>query len=106
MSIPKINEASAATVEFDCYDKDDAAEVPSTMSYRIDDVISGAVIRESTSVTPASSGTIALLPADTTLQDQENETELRILTITLDAGLDSQFHRTFLFDVLNLRAIT
>lgn len=107
MAIPKIPEESAGTIEYDCYDKDNAAEVPTTIHYRIDDVVSGAAIRASTQVVPAqSSGEITLYPADTTLQDQENESELRILTMTLDTGLDSQFNKAFLYEVFNLRVIT
>lgn len=107
MSVPSINEESAGVFEFECYDKDNVLDVPTNIYYQIDCLTSGAAIRAQTEVTPAaSSGSIDLLPADTTLQSQDNETELKLLTIVFDLNLDSQFYKTFLFEVINLKAIT
>lgn len=107
MSVPSITEKSSGSFEFECYDKDNVLEVPTNIYYQIDCITTGAAIRAQTEVTPAvSSGSIDLLPADTTLQSQDNETELKLLTLVFDLNLDSQFHKTFLFEVINLKVIT
>lgn len=102
----EINEKSAFVLAFEIRDENDALEVPTTLDYQIDCLTTGAAIRASASITPASSGDIDILPADTTLQSQDNATELRVVTVTQDAGLDSQRIQQFRYEVKNLRVTT
>ncbi len=106
MSVPRFNEKTAAWIPFLCYDKDHELVVPTTLKYRIDCLATGAEIRDDTALTPASSGEIALVPADTTLESQDNVTELRVITVTADADIDTQHIERFQYEVVNLFAVT
>lgn len=106
MSIPQYNESTVAYVDFEVYNKDEELTAPTTLAYQIDCATTGAAIRASTALTPASTGTITLTPTDTALQSQNNATELRVLTLTANAGLDSQHIEIFQYEVLNLKAVT
>ena len=101
-----INEKSAGVIAFELYDSDNLAWIPTTLEYQIDDITTGAAIKTATSLTPASSGEIDLVPADTTLQSQDNAVEYRRVTVTADSGLDTQQIEKISFDVFNLRAVT
>lgn len=107
MSIPHFNEQTAAWIPFTCRDKDRVIETPSSLAYQVDCLTTGVAIRASTAITPAvSSGEIALTPADTALQSQDNTEELRLITMTADAGSDTQHIETFRYLVKNLKAVT
>lgn len=106
MSIPRYNEKTAAWVPFTCRDKDYALDVPGTLVYQIDCLTTSTAIRASTSLTPASSGEIELTPDDTTLQSQDNAEELRVITVTADAGEDTQHIELFYYRVINRKTIT
>lgn len=106
MSTPSYNEQTSAWVNFAYYDRDGAESVPATLSYRIDCLTTDTQIRADTAITPAvQTGDIHILPADTTLIHQAHAVELREITVTADAGLDTQFIEAFQYNVVNLSAV-
>ena len=105
MSVPRFNEKTAAWVQFWIYDKDHVAATPSALKYRIDCLTSGTEIKDDTVLTPASSGEIDLVPADTTLTTQDNATELRLITVTADADTNGQLISHYQYEVYNEYAV-
>jgi len=103
----KINEKSAFDLSLTFRDKDNALEIPASVHYQIDCVTTGAAIRAETALAGlASSMVLPILPVDTTLQSQDNESELRAITFTMNQGLDTQFIEVFRYEAINRRAIT
>ena len=101
-----VNEKSTAWLAFTNLDRTRTGALPTSMTYRIDCVTTGAEIRADTAITPAISGEVVLTPADTTLESQDNPVELRRVTITSVFGVDDQHHEVLHYEVRNLGAIT
>ena len=87
-----------------------SASAPSTARYRIDRIssrndpgVSQAVL-EWTSLTPATSNTIAVTGSQNVLQSQFCYEEPRQITLQANAGLSTQFQETFRYWVTNLAA--
>lgn len=102
-----VNERSGgATFTITPKDADGDPVVPSTARYRIDDVKSGEAVRETESLSPSSSIEIVLTKDDTTIVNEAEPYELRVITVTLDAGLDAERNEELYFRVRNLRFAT
>ncbi len=76
-----------ATVRFRLID---AATIPTTARYRIDDKFTEQIIRDWTTLTPASSIAITITPADNASVAIIRREERRQITIETNNGLDTQ----------------
>lgn len=101
-----VNEKSTAWLTVNSFDKDGVAEAPSTMTYRIDDVDSGTEILADTALTPATSVTIQLTPADNTLVDAARKQERHRVTVHTEFGVDDEHNEHFTYTVRNLEGIS
>src|SRR5690242_9231690 len=66
------------------------ATTPTTIHYRLDCLTTCTEIADWTSVTPASSATIAVTGEDNEIQNNGNGYERKQLTVVADQGLDTQ----------------
>ncbi len=91
INIPKnaVQEESSftATVYFRLVD---AATVPTTARYRVDDTTTGKAIRAWTDLTPAASIEITMNPNDNLIVSNTRREERRRMTIETDTDLDTQ----------------
>ena len=101
-----VNEGSTAYLEISFYDKDNNAATPSTVTYRIDDLNSGAEIRADTSVSPASSVEITLTPDDNKILDTTSAYEKRLVTIKTTFGTDDGMNEEYTYLVKNLAGVS
>ncbi len=77
----QVTELSTHWVTLDVYDKDGNPATPSELKYRIDDLDTGEQILDDTAVvSPTESNDVKLTPANNTLLDSNNLSELRRLT--------------------------
>jgi hypothetical protein len=98
---PRVREASAfnATVYF----RDaGAASTPTNVYYRIDNLTAGTVLANWTSVTAATSVTIAVTATHNALTDQCNTFERLQLTVDANHGLATQVREVGIWDVVNV----
>ena len=103
---PGILESTAAKFPFSCYDEDRAEDTPGTLHYKIDCLTTGASVKASTEISPATqSGEIDITPTDNALQSQDNDAELKLLTLTADQGTDAQFIKQYRYEVLNAASV-
>lgn len=104
MSIKQVNERTAFRLSVSFTDPDGLAFNPSTISYRIDDALSGTAIRGTTNVTPASANvSITVSANDSRIVNDFNLTERRIVTVTANDGDTDELNKQYLYDVVNLR---
>jgi hypothetical protein len=100
-----INEGSTGYLAVEFLDKAGAASVPSSISYRIDDVISMDEILDDTTVTAAAEIEITLGPSVNVIVDQKNRRERRLVTITATYGADDALVKEYEYDVKNIKMI-
>jgi hypothetical protein len=100
-----VNERSTAYLSVTFRDKDSVEQAPSAVTYRVDDVDSGAEIRESTSIAAAGTVQITLTPSDNVIVGENHEKELRRVTVEATYGADDAVREQFLYAVKNLRAV-
>jgi len=106
-----IDERTTAYLQVDFLDKDGAAAVPSTVSYRIDDITdagdyaAGTQIRAPTSVSPAASVEITLDASDTTILSPASSFERRRVTVTATFGAGDEINSQYFFIVRNLGGV-
>jgi hypothetical protein len=103
MSRPQINERSTRWLTIAFKDRDGAAAVPGSASYRIDCLSTGTEIRADTALPAGASPEITLTPDDTAIVDDANRTERRLMTVHASFGVDDEINEYYLFDVRNLR---
>ena len=102
----RVNEGSTAYLTVSFLDKNGTASAPSSVSYRIDCLTSGAAIKGDTSVTAGASVEITLSAADNALQSQTRARERRRVTVTGTYGASDAVRDQYDYDVVNLRAVT
>lgn len=101
------NEGQAEPLTLKFYDADGNALVPTTAKYRIDcDSNDGKEVRDWTNLTPASAMTINIESSDTAIIDDNNEEEVRRVTVLLNEGLSSQYTDECVYVVKNLTYFT
>jgi hypothetical protein len=71
----RVNEGTTCYLQVDLKDKANVVQAPNSVTYRIDCLTTGTVVRADTSVAPAASIEIVLTPADTAIHDPTNEIE-------------------------------
>lgn len=81
--IAVIQEGTAWGLQFDITDKADTPEVPSTISYKINDEATGSELASSTTV-PASTFEIALNSTVNTLQNRAKTEGVHVITVTCE----------------------
>lgn len=107
MSRQVINEASAFTVRARFFDNHNAAIVPTTVRYRIKDVSNDRIVRDWTTLQPASAIDIDIAAGDNNVyQDRQRpfqRFEERVLTIQANHDTDDQFMDEMRYLIKNLR---
>jgi len=79
-----------------------AAATPTSIQYRIDCKTTGTEVLDWTTVSAASSATIAVTGAQNAIQNDSNDYEIRQLTVMCDEGLATQYRGTARWRVENL----
>lgn len=102
----QVNEKSTAYLTVTFRNKAGVAEAPATATYRIDDVASGAQVREAEAITPAAATMeVRLTPADNALLEAGNPAELRRVTVVGQYGQDDAVTSEYVYEVINLRGV-
>ena len=100
----QVNERSTAYLTVTFKDKTGADQQPTTASYRIDDVATGAQIRDDTDLTPGTSVEITLTTADNAVVSPRLEVEKHVVTVTGTYGEDDAVRAQYVYEVVNLQA--
>jgi len=99
---PWINEESTAYLTVTFKDKTGAASQPTTSRYRIDDVQSGAQIRNWTALAPTAGVVeIILTVADNTILNPLAPSEGRVVKVEGTYGADDQVEDVFVYRIKN-----
>lgn len=103
----RVNEQSTAYLAVTFLDRESAAQAPASISYRIDDQATRTQIRGATAVTPAASSIeITLAPADNVIVSAINEIEAHEVTVTATYGATDVVRAVYVYEIVNLRAVT
>ena len=98
----RFKEGSSFTATAHFRDSSNAAEVPTTSSYRIDCLTTGKEITDWTSLTPAVSNSIAITATENAIQNQTNTTEKKQLTVAANPDGATQVRDTIEWKVVNI----
>ncbi len=92
IKVPKTRILEQSSFEATAYfrDSDDAASAPTTARYRIDCLETGLNLVGWTALTPAVSNSITITPTVNAIQNKENRTEKKQLTVHADQNTDTQ----------------
>lgn len=85
--------------------QDEAATIPTSIMYRIDDLNTGAILHDWSSISPASEVSITVTPAQNAIQNDFHGYETRQLLIAADYALDSQYVDAITWNVRNLSGV-
>ncbi len=98
-----VNEGSTCYLDVSFKDKDGVLAAPTSISYRIDCLTTGAEIKEATVFSPpASSIEIEIDKTENAIQDQSNNSERRLVTVTGSYGAEDDIVEEFEYDVMNM----
>jgi hypothetical protein len=103
-----VNESSTLTVQTRFYDQSNDPSAPNTARYLIRDVSNDRIVRDWTSLVPASSIDIQIAASDNDLYDntpKQRRFEKRVLTVQANADELTQFTDEFEYWVRNLAGI-
>ena len=92
------------TVKF--YDVDNALFIPSAVQYRIDCLTTGSEVRDWTTVTPASTVTIAATGDDNQIYNETSTREVRQMVVKYTDVSTNDQHSQIQWRVDNLKGIT
>lgn len=98
---PEVQERSSITVTAYFRDSDNAAEAPTTIHYRIDDLTTGDAIKAWTSVSAAASASITVTSAENKIVSNGNTRERRQITVSADKGTTTETRDTAEWFVVN-----
>lgn len=79
-----------------------AASTPTTIHYRVDCKTTGRALLDWTSVIPASSVNLSILPGFNAIQDDCNDFERKQVTVKLDDGLATQCVKAVSWEIENI----
>lgn len=102
----QLNERSTGYLTVTFLDKDGLPAAPASLSYRIDDLMSGTEIRGETTIGSGASVEIVLSPSDNLIVNAARPEENRIVTISASYGVDDEINDEYEYQVLNLRFLT
>lgn len=101
-----VNEGNTAWLAVSFTDRTGVAAAPSSITYRIDDVTSGAQVRANTVVgSPAASIEIELTPADNAILSSRPKERRRVTVQAVFSG-DRVHNQQFVYEVANLEKVT
>jgi len=80
-----------------------AASAPSTAKYRVDCITTGKVLQDWTSLTVAASVTIAMTATFNAIQNQNNRSEIKQLTVETEEDTTTQTRESRTYVVENIR---
>ena len=98
----EINEGSSGFLSVSFTDKDGALESPTSISYRIDDDVSGDEVLGDTAIAAAAAIEIPLPPSVNFTIGAEN-TQKRLVTVVANYGADDAIKKVFNYVLINLR---
>jgi len=98
----RVNEQSSAYLTVTFLDGNGAAALPQSVTYKVTDVSTGAVIRGSTAASLGTTTTILLNSTDTAMVNTSNSEENHAVTVTADYGSGDYARDEFIFTVVNL----
>lgn len=103
-----VNESSAMTVRARFFNETGSLVSPTTARYLIRDISNDRVVRDWTSLSPASIIDIAVTASDNDLQDSRRQRrfERRVVTVQADEGTATQRTDEIEYWVRNLAGIT
>ena len=111
--IDQINERTIKVINIDFDDEDGEPVIPTSATYRVDDIGSGKVIRAETEITSLSaSKDIVLTADDTCILDEANSFESRRVTVSwiyntaTSPSVEGKGTHEYLYSVLNLEGVT
>ena len=98
-----VNEGSTSYLTVNFKDKDGVLAAPTSIEYRIDCITTGTAIKEATPVSPpASSVEIEIDSTENAIQDQDNNSERRLVTVTGTYGTEDKIVEEHEYDVINM----
>lgn len=100
-----VNEGSTAYLTVTFRDKSGALAAPSSLSYRIDCLITGQVVRADTALTPADTVEITLTPADMAIITASNSRETKRVTVKAGYGASDAVNGEYELIVKNLGGV-
>ena len=102
-----VQEGSTSWVTVTFYDRDGVAQVPVTADYRIDDRTSDTEILDWTPLTPGSSIEIVITAAQNAFLDQNNEEEVREVSVRATTGPGGAYslNGSTFYKIANLRYV-
>lgn len=101
-ALESVKERSTAWLTVAFFDENGDAVSPASITYRVDDVSSGASLRDTTSVAPAATIEIKLNAEDNRILNQANAVEMRAVTLRAAFGLDDECNDVAVYQVENL----
>lgn len=103
---PIVNESSTAHLYATFYDATGALQTPVSVTYRIEDVSTGRLVRDDTSLSPNVEVEIVLTPEDNSLPEGSSlPCEKRRVTLTATYAASEQITSQYVYRVLNLAGI-
>ena len=81
------------------------ATAPTTIRYRVDDLKTGKILTDWTTVSAAANVTITITAANNEIQDESSRLERKQLIVQADSGLSTQVNGRVLWKVRNVREI-
>lgn len=106
MQITSINERTTSYATAAFFDKNSDAALPTTLVYRIDCITTDTEIRADTTITPGETVEVTIADEENRIINQNNITELRVVTFTAGYGAGEQATEAYRYDVRNLHGIT
>ena len=100
----RVNERSTAYLTVTPKDKAGTAQVPTALTYRIDDVLTGTEILDDASVAPGSSVELTLTPEQNRMLGT-GQAERRRVTVTATYGVADQVCAEYIYEVVGLTAV-
>lgn len=102
---PKVREGSAFTATAYFRDRATAAaSTPTSIKYRVDCLTTGQNLTDWTTVSAASTATIAITSTYNAIQSDSNSAERKQLTVAANYGLSTQVTETAVWEVENNQA--
>lgn len=98
----KVNEKSTAYVTSSCYNADNQLEAPTSMTYRIDCLTTGQVVRAEVELGAIAVIQVVITPADTAILNVKNVQEHKRVTFSAYYGVNDRLNDTVDFVVKNL----
>ena len=99
---PRYKERNSFTATAYFRDSSDAADTPSTVHYRIDDLTTQTAITAWTSATPGTSVDISITQTENRIIDHSNIWERRQLVVSADKGTSTETRDTVEWKVENV----